>query len=205
MKDNEKLIEDARRDIGDADRCQALHITPATGTILRRLREVTNALEAAEKAHTPTDDKRESLGKAIWRAVLQECQGQFGGEPHATTWARGGYRNDVPVLCERCKRLIATLQNLDALRGATPSETQGGRCDHPEQDCANCGHQGDCATHNEPAMPAGPCDCKPQGEPDAEPSDAQVEAAWAVLERDGLTVLERGHVRAALRAAGGVR
>ncbi|QWS69476.1 hypothetical protein SEA_NECROPHOXINUS_114 [Microbacterium phage Necrophoxinus] len=35
-----------------------------------------------------------------------------------------------------------------------------------------------------------------------EPSDAQVEAAWAVLERDGLTVLERGHVRAALRAAG---
>ncbi|WP_295103126.1 hypothetical protein [uncultured Microbacterium sp.] len=35
-----------------------------------------------------------------------------------------------------------------------------------------------------------------------EPSDAQVEAAWAVLERDGLTVLERIHVRDALRAAG---
>lgn len=38
-----------------------------------------------------------------------------------------------------------------------------------------------------------------------EPSDAQVEAAWAVLERDGLTVLERAHVRDALRAAWGAR
>lgn len=43
---------------------------------------------------------------------------------------------------------------------------------------------------------------KVNAQPQAEPSDAQVEAAWAVLERDGLTVLERGHVRAALRAAG---
>ena len=35
-----------------------------------------------------------------------------------------------------------------------------------------------------------------------EPSDAQVEAAWSVLEQNGLTVLERSNVRAALRAAG---
>ena len=24
-----------------------------------------------------------------------------------------------------------------------------------------CGHDSDCAVHNEPAYPAGPCDCKP--------------------------------------------
>lgn len=41
-------------------------------------------------------------------------------------------------------------------------------------------------------------------EPQGEPSDAQVEAAWAVIERDGLTVLERSHIRAALRAASAV-
>lgn len=31
--------------------------------------------------------------------------------------------------------------------------------DHPEQSCDNCGHASDCATHNEPAGPNGPCDC----------------------------------------------
>lgn len=45
-----------------------------------------------------------------------------------------------------------------------------------------------------------PCRCAERAQ--GEPSDAQVEAAWAVLERDGLTVLERIHVRDALRAAG---
>lgn len=56
----------------------------------------------------------EERNKAIWRAVLDECCGYNGGEPHATTWARGGYRNDVPTLCERCERLIATLQAMEA-------------------------------------------------------------------------------------------
>lgn len=35
----------------------------------------------------------------------------------------------------------------------------GYRPDHPEKSCASCGHNSDCATHNEPAMPAGPCNC----------------------------------------------
>lgn len=41
------LIAEARRDISDADRCVALSITPATHQLHRRLREVTDALEAA--------------------------------------------------------------------------------------------------------------------------------------------------------------
>lgn len=51
--------------------------------------------------------------KAIWWAVVQACEGRNdGGVPHATTWARGGHRNDVPTLCDRCARLIGTLQAL---------------------------------------------------------------------------------------------
>lgn len=34
------------------------------------------------------------------------------------------------------------------------------REDHPESSCVNCEHRSDCATHNEPAFPAGQCDCK---------------------------------------------
>lgn len=37
--------------------------------------------------------------------------------------------------------------------------------------------------------------------PEPEITEEMVEAAWAVIERDGLTVLERAHVRAALAAA----
>lgn len=33
------------------------------------------------------------------------------------------------------------------------------RPDHPEKSCVSCGHSSDCATHNEPAMPAGRCNC----------------------------------------------
>lgn len=58
---------------------------------------------------------KEERDKAIWWAVVKECQGQNGGQPHATTWARGGYRNDVPTLCDRCSRLIETLQSLPEL------------------------------------------------------------------------------------------
>lgn len=30
---------------------------------------------------------------------------------------------------------------------------------HPTLDCARCGHRSDCALHNGPALPIGPCDC----------------------------------------------
>lgn len=53
------------------------------------------------------------LDHAIWMAVTDACQGRKDNyPPHATTWARGGYRNDVPTLCERCEALIDDLQKL---------------------------------------------------------------------------------------------
>lgn len=39
-----ELVRDAFRDVSDADRCYALHISPATGTLHRRLRETANAM-----------------------------------------------------------------------------------------------------------------------------------------------------------------
>lgn len=53
MTDNEKLIEEARGFAAGSDSARA--------TLLR---DLADALEAAEKAHTPTDDKRESLIKS---------------------------------------------------------------------------------------------------------------------------------------------
>lgn len=41
-----------------------------------------------------------------------------------------------------------------------PSFHTADRPDHPEDDCTDCGHASDCSTHNEPALPAGPCDCR---------------------------------------------
>jgi hypothetical protein len=65
----------------------------------------------------------EAVREQIREAVLDECLGYNGGEPHATTWARGGHRNDVPTLCDRCNRLIATLQSV--LASAVPADTTG--------------------------------------------------------------------------------
>ncbi len=39
-----ELTRDAFRDVSDADRCVGLQITPATGTLHRRLRETANAM-----------------------------------------------------------------------------------------------------------------------------------------------------------------
>lgn len=43
---------------------------------------------------------------------------------------------------------------------AEPYDDPADRADHPQRDCSNCGHASDCSTHNEPALPAGPCDCR---------------------------------------------
>lgn len=59
----EDLIEAARRDIADADRCAALHVTPAVHQLHRRLREVTDALDALSSP--PADDVREALIDAM--------------------------------------------------------------------------------------------------------------------------------------------
>lgn len=58
MNDNEKLIEEARRwpaGVGPIP-------SAAPGNLITRLAD---ALEASEKAHTPTDDEREALAKLV--------------------------------------------------------------------------------------------------------------------------------------------
>lgn len=62
-----ELVANARRDISDADRCLSLHITPAAGTLHRRLREVTDALAALSTP--PADDVREALAAAARDSV----------------------------------------------------------------------------------------------------------------------------------------
>jgi hypothetical protein len=44
-EDIRNLIYEARVDIGDADRCVSMDMAPAGGTLHRRLRQVTDALE----------------------------------------------------------------------------------------------------------------------------------------------------------------
>lgn len=127
MNDNEKLIEEAAKAIyGTRDDAYDLDEWGQLDRVQqeRYICDARAALAVFEKAHIPTDNEREALptvgkqtlDKAIWWAVVQECQGQLGGDPHATTWARGGYRNDIPTLCDRCARLIETLKSLVALR-----------------------------------------------------------------------------------------
>ena len=46
-------------------------------------------------------------------------------------------------------------------------ESFGREIDHPECSgvcrctAGSCGHRSDCAVHNEPALPNGPCNCAP--------------------------------------------
>lgn len=63
----------------------------------------------------------EAWNKAVRQAVIHECQGRNdGGAPHATAWMRGGSRNDAPTLCDRCERLIRTIQELAAREAKSP-------------------------------------------------------------------------------------
>lgn len=57
-----------------------------------------------------TDADLEAIFTRIRNAVLDACLGYTGGDPHATTWGRGGYRNNVPTLCDTCGTLIVELQ-----------------------------------------------------------------------------------------------
>ena len=71
-----ELIEEARTDLADADRCTMMQITPATGTLHRRLREVTAALEAKSSELAST---RQQLAdaEAVIAAAL-EIHAKFG-------------------------------------------------------------------------------------------------------------------------------
>lgn len=56
MNARETLVTNARIDIADADRAVAMHNTPATFTLHRRLREVTNALAGIDDTHLTVDE-----------------------------------------------------------------------------------------------------------------------------------------------------
>lgn len=88
--DNEKLIEEARRwpaGVGPIP-------SAAPGKLIARL---TDALEAAEKAHTPTDDEREALVALVNDARLRPGTGRTMPEVAADViLAAGFHRSEVP-------------------------------------------------------------------------------------------------------------
>lgn len=50
---------------------------------------------------------RDEVRKEIFGLVLDACtKYRADQDPHMVSWARGGYRNDVPTLCPRCESLI---------------------------------------------------------------------------------------------------
>lgn len=92
-----QLIEYARRDISDADRCAALSITPAAHQLHRRLRQVTQAMAAlltddvieraarAYKVHTrmhaPIEDHEISCEECGWAFDWLERPRDIGDRP----------------------------------------------------------------------------------------------------------------------------
>lgn len=82
MTDNEKLIEQARS--GD-------HRATRPGLIL----DLANALETAEKAHTPTDDEREAQG---WREAALYAEDAESQDDFMTGWRTADRlrRSEVP-------------------------------------------------------------------------------------------------------------
>lgn len=70
---------------------------------------------ATSEPETDKDSRpaRAERAEQIRWVVLEECQGHLGGEPHATTLGRHGYRH-VPTLCDRCARLTTRLLAIDS-------------------------------------------------------------------------------------------
>lgn len=55
---------------------------------------------------------------------------------------------------------------------------------HGDTDCRACGHRSDCSTHNEPALPTEPCDCKVRNIPATSASDRYDAARDALAQAD---------------------
>lgn len=172
--DNGKLIEEART-------WAALIGTDPRGArdLFHRLAD---ALEAAEKAHTPTDGERGALATAVLEAsvwpekVMRAPSGsEFAFVDRLLASGVWGFRHtEVPE---------------------PTAEDQG-----PAANCAYCVGAGGYEDHDGTWVE---CSCQ-RPEPQGEPSDAQVDAArraWMAAYRRE----PRERMRAALRAAGGVR
>lgn len=216
MSDNEKLIEEAR---AFADRDNGLNWQG-------RIRELADALEAAKKAHTPTDDEREALANLVqlgfvtdWyeaadRILAAGFRRTEVPEPSAEHAYQGNRSQDtcwVMVDGEMCRKPVEAhvgtqgepserelfLERTITDLGEELQIAREGRAAAIEVlNQHRCGEQAEAAYRR-----AVQAESRPQGEP----SDAQVEAAHtAFWEHPDIT---GGHdaIRAALRAAGGVR
>lgn len=180
LSGNEKLIESVR-DWPTITRM-------SHSTQLEKLVELRDALEAAGKAHTPTDDER-----AIFEAIADRL-GEHSQARNFEIADSGEYETkltgtiDVEVLAEW---LVPTVAGFRRSEVPEPSAECPQPCVHLSQHDAREGRT--CAEH--------PCTCP---EPQGEPSDAQVNAASREIDLRGFHIPPMA-VRAALRAAGGVR
>lgn len=158
---NEKLIEEARR-LPDQYRAvqlsetqyledQALAELDAVGyQAVHTASRLADALEAAEKAHTPTEDEREALVKRLEDEVEYRVR-------TAVALHKGGHDHEEQVRQGRASvRFLAA----DFRRSAEPSAECPQPCVHLSQHDAREGRT--CAEH--------PCTCP---EPQGEPSSAQ--------------------------------
>lgn len=196
---DERLIAEARRPMTDLDITQD---PAATRAFIRRLAD---ALEAAEKAHTPTDDEREALiEQATWALIEWDTDTADRGvrDEHYRD-RRGDVERVFPILFRRSEvpEPSAAREFLKAaLAESDADEAEGGAGWDVEVDARTV-----LELLDEPSEPQG------------EPSDAQVEAACAAWASGSPTPnnwenmtqrlqnITRDRMRAALRAAGGAR
>ena len=198
MTDNEKLIKEAYR-LAITDRI-------SSEPVVDLLTRLAGALEAAEKAHTPTDDEREVLraeAEKVQRAAWAEIHGQ---DPTRT------------YSVAEVKQLVYSFDNVlsSALRRPEePSAENGTPRDYQAYELTVDMLEDLLVTAGVSASEHGIAIRKTASalvykigrrlapEPQGEPSDAQVLAALDAYLDGPLDRNER--MRAALRAAGGAR
>lgn len=123
------------------------------------LRKVTQAVAFSIDA-TDVQEKLEDLGLHV---TVDEIDASRDG---GTFTIEGGENETSIVLTLQLTRIEHDFSRIDIgapmptasaeSRPATPDEHTG-PCGYVED--GGCGHRSDCAQHNEPAMPNGPCDC----------------------------------------------
>lgn len=219
MTDNEKLIEEARRAVGIA-KDSIWRTSPDPDGDTQHEAVLDRMLAVFEAAHTPTDDEREALG-AAW---------DDGNAVGLDGWVGPG-RGTEPVDDHAVQKREETVAKLAA--GFRRPEVPEPSAEKPDIE-----YRGSAESDNWVLAISGASnrdietarrenerlgwqkyrvlETEPEPEPQGEPSDAQVQAAGAVLYEnwgsfdfdDPADDWERGIydlVRAALRAAGGAR
>ena len=151
--DNEKLVEEARTFASSA---------PLGKTVWRELdkailliRRMSDALEAAEKAHTPTDDEREADEKAILNALYDSGEAFSGAGDEVGTDETAILVDHVPDIVLALGFRRSEVPEPSAEHGADWSDWG---IDHPEEGpSCKCGFNGtpeECAESRRPTGPA---------------------------------------------------